>query len=688
MFSFLNSTVLFAAAAALIPLIIHLFSRRRRKVIEFSSLRHLKAMQRRQVRRLQIRQLLLLILRMLIILIAVLAFARPTTESGDVGAHASVSAVVLMDNSASMDRFVRDGTLFEVTRKRVRELLATFGQSDEVCLIPLSRTAETEPVGFASAAVAAEQLESLSVGYRSADFQTAVEQATDLLSNAGNLNQEIFIVSDRQRQSLPEAQLLTDVETNVYFVDLPQEDTENRGIISVDFGGQLIQPGREFDVVATVRNYGEQDSQDLIASLFLNGTRVAQTDFSVEGSGETTVRFTRSVALTGFHSGYVEISDDKFLADNRYYFSFRIPERFTLLVIRGDDGAEFVKLALAPAPETSSYWSVKDAAPTELSGVDFRDYDVVMLAGAPALNSSHVTRLKQFVRRGKALFVSYGGETDMYDFNDVWSDVTGVTIEEPARREFTRAGYYSFQAADLNHPIFSVFDFENDQPPRVKFYTLPTVSTSDSADVLMQFTGDRPALVESQFGSGKVITFTGPLGPYYSYLVSHGFFVPFVSRTAEYLAADLSSYDIHLYSDDNVTRSLSLAGSVTDPVDLITPDSSLYFIPPEEQAGALVIKAQPSDMPGVYRVRYRGREIDRFAVNVNPDECDLAAADPDQFASALGVSEPRRLEDGMVLASEISAFRIGRELWHIFLWVAVALLIAEMVLSRGAPAEE
>jgi hypothetical protein len=101
-----------------------------------------------------------------------------------------------------------------------------------------------------------------------------------------------------------------------------------------------------------------------------------------------------------------------------------------------------------------------------------------------------------------------------------------------------------------------------------------------------------------------------------------------------------------------------------------------------------VIKAQPSDMPGVYRVRYRGREIDRFAVNVNPDECDLAAADPDQFASALGVNEPRRLEDGVVLASEISAFRIGRELWHIFLWVAVALLIAEMMLSRGAPAEE
>ena len=79
MFNFLNTSVLFAAAAALIPLIIHLFSKRKVKIIDFSSLKHLKAMQRRQVRRLKIRQLLLLILRMLIILLVVLAFARPTT---------------------------------------------------------------------------------------------------------------------------------------------------------------------------------------------------------------------------------------------------------------------------------------------------------------------------------------------------------------------------------------------------------------------------------------------------------------------------------------------------------------------------------------------------------------------------------------------------------------------------------
>ena len=162
MLSFLNTTVLIAAVAALIPLIIHLFSRRKVKIIEFSSLKHLKAMQRRQVRRLKIRQLLLLILRMLIILLVVMAFARPTTEKGSMGSHASVSAVILFDNSASMNRYVSDGILFDIAKRRTLDLLQNFGEADEVDLVPLVGGDESEIFpAFTSAAIATDRLNQL-----------------------------------------------------------------------------------------------------------------------------------------------------------------------------------------------------------------------------------------------------------------------------------------------------------------------------------------------------------------------------------------------------------------------------------------------------------------------------------------------------------------------------------------------
>lgn len=688
MFSFLNSTILVAAAAALIPLVIHLFSRRRVKVIEFSSLKHLKEMQKRQLRRLKIRQLLLLLLRMLIVLVVVLAFARPTVQEGPVGSHATVSAVVLVDNSASMNRFVADGVLFEIAQKRCSQLLETFSQSDEVCVLALDRSVPSGADEFTSAAVATEKLALLTVGAGEADFQAGVEQAMDLLGNAANLNREVYFVTDRQRTSLPEAELLLEDSVSVYFLELPVEQTDNLGVVSLDFGGQLIQPGHDFDVVATIRNYGDASSTERIASLFIDDRRVAQAEFEVDGGSETTVRFTRSVSRTGYHSGYVEISDDPFPNDNRYYFSLRIPDQFTMLIIKGDNAAQFLSLALVPTGTSDQYWSVKEATPQELSGVDFHDYDVIALVGIPQLSESHVSRLKTFVRRDKALFLVYGRDTDIDYFNDNWSESSGVTYLQPARKDFSRAGYYTFKSFDIDHPVFSVFDFSEGKPPEIKFYSLPKVEVAAGARVLAEFTGDTPALVEHRFGNGKILTFTAPMSPDYTDLVSVGFFVPFASRLAEYMASDLSTLDVRLFAGENITRALSLTGSLNYPVDMVAPDSTIRSLAPEEQGGSLVIRTGPLAMSGVYHVVHLGREVDRFAVNINPAECDLTAADADQFAISLGLSDYRELETDASLSEAIAGFRIGRELWQVFLWVAVILLAVEMLLGRRAASEE
>ncbi|MFQ6008010.1 MAG: BatA domain-containing protein [Candidatus Zixiibacteriota bacterium] len=689
MFNFLNSTALFAAIAALIPLLIHLFSKRRVKVVEFSSLKHLKAMQKRQVRRLRIRQWLLLLLRMLIILAVVLAFARPTTTGGYLGSHATVSAVILFDNSASMNRYVTDGNLFELARNRAEELLSTFGESDEVSLIPLDRTGREEQKGtFASAAIAREKLERLRPGNSEADLDGAIETAINLLDKAANLNKEIYIITDRQHRLLPDRSTLDGSDAQVYLIDLPVEENDNCGVTAVDFGGQLIIPGHEFNISATVKNYGVRDCSDIIASLYLDGNRIAQTDVVVAAGRETTVRFNRSLTRGGFHSGCVEISDDKFPGDNRYFFSFHIPEKFNVLIIDNNGSGRFIALALVPSSSTSQYWSVKKAQPDELGEVNLADFDVIVLADTPQLGASYVRRIKSFVREGKSLFVTYGGTTDIKLFNANWSDVTGVTFDEPVKQDFTRAGYYTFQSFDIDHPVFSVFRYEKDQLPEIKFYTLPKHHLAAGVRTLASFSGLWPALVEASYDKGKVLTFCAPIAPPYSDLTGHAFFVPFIARVAEYLASNLSSFDLRLFCGDKITRTVSIQGSFSYPLELITPDSSGYNLVAEEGKGSLVLRPTPTDQPGIYRISYIGREVDRFAVNINPAECDLSAVDVDQLAAALGATKYHLLNSKTDLASAISETRFGKELWQVFLWVAVIFLMLEMLLSRGAPAEE
>lgn len=684
---FLNGILWIAASAALIPLALHLFFRRRVKVVEFSSLRYLKEMEKHQLRRLKIRQWLLLILRMLIVIVVVAAFARPTARDGAIGSHASVSAVVLIDNSASMGRTVADGSLLELGRTRTRQLLEVFSQSDEVALINLSRSGSASNETMASAAVALQKLDRLQRSGSAADLQYGLQAATDLLGRAKSLNRELYVVSDRQRSSLPEKDFLAEADIPVYLLDLPLEEVDNLGIVAVDFGGQLIQPGHDFDVVATINNYGRRPSDQRLASLHLDGRRVAQVDFSVAPGTESTVRFTRSVSSTGFHSGYIEISDDHFAADNRFYFSFRIPDQSNLLIIDGDPAARLVALALQPNDEISQYWSVKTAQLDELSQVNFLDYEVVVLAGLPQLNDTQLRRLQSFLRRGGGLFAFYGSGTDIEHFNSAWSDITGVRYQQAMRTNFTRAGYYTVTEFALDHPIFQPFGFDQTAPPDLKFFSLPKVEALATARTLMTFSGGQPALVETTYSEGRVLTFTGSIAPAHGDLASHGFFVPFISRVIEYLASDLTSLETRLYAGQNITRAVPPTGSTVYEVEVIRPDGQTFRVIPQDDDGALVVRLGAIELEGIYRLMSAGREIDRLAVNVQPSECDLAAVDADQFITSLGASEHRLLEFDQPLAAAIADFRVGRELWQLVLWLAVLLLAAEMLLGRRSTQE-
>ena len=127
---------------------------------------------------------------------------------------------------------------------------------------------------------------------------------------------------------------------------------------------------------------------------------------------------------------------------------------------------------------------------------------------------------------------------------------------------------------------------------------------------------------------------------------------------------------------------------MSSSLELVTPDSSVHSIPPEEEQGALVLRANPTDQPGIYRISYLGREIDRFAVNVNPVESDLSRVDLEELSVAMGVKEYNTLGYSGELTGRISELRYGRELWQLFLWIVAVVLLVEILLSRSASLRE
>ena len=101
---FLNPFFLVGILAAGVPLLIHLWSRRRARTIDFSAIRFLVEAHRRSVRRFQLEQWFILLLRALALVCLSLALARPVVHGGAMfaGAQLRTAAAIVLDASASM----------------------------------------------------------------------------------------------------------------------------------------------------------------------------------------------------------------------------------------------------------------------------------------------------------------------------------------------------------------------------------------------------------------------------------------------------------------------------------------------------------------------------------------------------------------------------------------------------------
>src|SRR5918992_623030 len=99
--SFLSPLFLIGAAAAAIPIALHLFFRRTEPVIDFAAMRYLRQAPVEHSRRRRLRELLLLALRIAALCLLATAFARPFLAQSAAALSGPVT-MVLVDTSASM----------------------------------------------------------------------------------------------------------------------------------------------------------------------------------------------------------------------------------------------------------------------------------------------------------------------------------------------------------------------------------------------------------------------------------------------------------------------------------------------------------------------------------------------------------------------------------------------------------
>ena len=708
MFNFLNPIILFAAGAAvLLPLLIHIFNRQKVKKISFSSLLFLRSLEKTRMRRVKIMEYLLLLIRTLIILLVIAAFARPAIRGGfatKVGAHAKTSVVILLDNSYSMGYETKDGPVFELAKKKANKILKQLKEGDEASLVLFAsqpKLINPQPTyDFKNLIRYLDQEATLSA--EKTDVGKALKIAYEILKDSKNLNQEIYLATDMEKSgwfSLPPEFLSSESKKGkLYLVDVSPAEKQNMCIEEVNFGNQLIEKGKPFQITAKIVNFSSQPTRDLLVGLYLDGKRVSQTDIDIDIGGKTTVKFMPTVEKVGIHNGFFELMDDDLLIDNRRFFSFKIPEKIDVLLVgESQRDTRHLDLALNPLDRSDVNKEVNRANKSSLSGIDFNQYQVVIFSNLSRLTDVQLTNLERFVQRGGGVFFILGDNIDPEHYSkQIINRFFNLNLKEPLAFTMNVGGFFSLEKIDLGHPIFQVYrDVEKEKLPLIKFFSIFELSEfgstgpkSPDIKTIVRFNVGKPALVERSFGAGKVLLLAAPVEETQGDLVVHPFFVPLINRAVEYLASDLSRLDEDILLGSKVTRELpaDLAGK---EIELFDPEMKKIGLQPSFHTDKLILRIDDTYLPGLYNIRAlassstRGEVVDRFAVNIDPKDSDPEKVDMSEVDRKLEGLSFAYINPQDDIEKSILQSRYGKELWKTFLWIAFGLLALEMLLARS-----
>lgn len=723
--AFLNPFFLFGLLAAGIPLLIHLWNRRRVVTIDFSSLMFLAAAHRENARRFQLRQLLILLLRMAIVALIAFALARPFLTLGlpVASVRAKTDVVIVLDNSYSMGYQEVDGVRFEKAKTLATDILDTLRHGDSATLILMSDTPQPvfqQLTPDLESVIAA--INTAEISYRTTNVQPSLELAHEILTESEQLNKELYLISDFARNGWENwGRLPNRSGARISLIPVTENEAHNISIEEIRPSNQLIGVNLLLQLNVTIVNHSTASLDQNILTLFIGGEKQKTVNASFDRAAETlNTTLTHTFSMPGTHTGYLTLTEDRLNIDNRRYFALEVLGEVRVLCV-GEE-TDYLTLALNPnnvvADQTFSRRPIANTmilptqcTPAEFENFPLEDYDVIILADVPKVTRQSNTQLQEFIRQGKSIIVFVGSQSDSTSYNalsSMWLPAeVGTTLTWTPPQQ---VGTYQ-----ESHPIFDIFPsagFSTQYAPQ--FYKGVALQPTAESKVIARFEDDTPFLVERIQGTSAVLLYncglfiqhrTSETTQYTNDLFVNPYFLPMLQQSVLYTAmASGNSLTWGSQVGDTYTayypRSAGGKASVrlmdvSSQQENISADSrqpttdSQNTVVPIDEDGRL--RFQGTERPGIYQIEVetQGRiQRDFFAVNVDGNESDLAQISLQQAAARVGarttVSE--KTEASTLATDTIDVRRHGREIWGELLILAVCLMMLESFLSNRASA--
>jgi len=705
-FQFTSVAMLGWAAAALAPILIHLFTRKRFRKVTWAAMEYLIAAMKKNRRRIQLEQWLLLAVRTLILLLLALALADPIFSRASVfsfgGATPPTHHIFVIDASYSMD-LRRDGiTRFDAAKEAVREIMKDWAQGDGYSLVLLAdppRVIIGEPAFDKDDLL--EELDAAAMTHGLGDFAATLAEVESIATSARRQHSRLAVTNivfygDLERTTWEEAigdsvksrarKLAADATLSL--VDLADGDARNAAILSAEVREAPVTLDREFTIQAEIASFGEGSRSQKMATLLVDGEAVQQQPVELDSGGQGAAAFRHRFSLPGDHTIEIRLADDALHVDNRRFLSVPVREALRALCIYSRPGeTRYVALALDPEKSPAVRVRVEESPDTAILEKDLTQYDAVFLVNLPQLDAEQSQALRSYVEAGGGLVIFPGDQTKVGG--------EGLSFLPASFASLATTGNYRFAPLDYQHELIAPFrGFERAgllTTPVWKYVKLDT-SMRDDVRTALAFDNGDAAIVEGRFGRGRVVMFATAASPEpptpWTALATWPSFPPLVQESLSLVSRGQEE-----------GRNRLVGESLSSLVRNATPDTRLTMTSPtaedrrdrsrtatgrqvrlESDGDAWRWSYGDTSISGIYELQL-GPPVDRverFAVNIDPRESPLECIDATRLPEEL--RSQRHSVDAGTPRSGAAATTYP---WFRTLIVLVLLLLAvEALLAR------
>jgi hypothetical protein len=528
--AFLNPFFLFGLLATGIPLVIHLWNRRRVVTVDFSSLIFITAAHRENARRFQLRQFLILLLRMAIIALIALALARPFLTLGlpVASVRAKTDVIIVLDNSYSMAYQDINGVRFDKAKTLATDIIDSLRHGDRAALILMSDIPKpvfrqlTPDIESVTAAI-----KDTETSYRTTNVQPSLELAHEILAESEQLNKEIYLISDFAQNGWKNWNRLPNRSgARISLIPVSEGEAHNISIKEIHPSNQLIGVDLPFQLNVTTVNHSVAPLDQNILTLFVGGQKQKTMGFAAAADESLNTTLTYTFSTPGSHIGYFTLTDDRLNIDNRRYFALKVLGEVRVLCV--GEQTEYLTLALNPhtdgfrQPSAIGFHQQRDfltdhrqqttntmILPTQCTIDEFvsfplEDYDVIILADVLAISRQMSTQLQEFIRQGKSIIAFVSSHSNATSYNEphnVWvpAQLGDTLMWTPPQQ---------VQTYEEAHPIFDIFPSEGlSMQYAPQFYNGIALQPSPESNVIARFGDDTPFLVEGKQGTSTVLLY-------------------------------------------------------------------------------------------------------------------------------------------------------------------------------------